>query len=61
MRLILVTDKKMTAIAHYWFYNDTLETTISSIIFYDDSAEEVSTKLKNVLAKRLNRQVTDPN
>ena len=36
----------MTAIAHYWFYNDTLETTISSIIFYDDSAEEVSTKLK---------------
>ncbi len=21
-RLILVTDKKMTAIAHYWFYND---------------------------------------
>lgn len=46
MRLILVTDKKMTAIAHYWFYNDTLETTISSIIFYDDTAEEVSTKLK---------------
>lgn len=51
MRLILVTDKKMTAIAHYWFYNDTLETTISSIIFYDDSAEEVSTKLKNVPGK----------
>ncbi|STQ13978.1 regulatory protein LuxR [Enterobacter cloacae] len=52
MRLILVTDKKMTAIAHYWFYNDTLETTISSIIFYDDSAEEVSTKLKKTfLAK----------
>ncbi|XPL49250.1 helix-turn-helix transcriptional regulator [Enterobacter cloacae subsp. cloacae] len=54
MRLILVTDKKMTAIAHYWFYNDTLETTISSIIFYDDSAEEVSTKLKKTfLAKTI--------
>ena len=43
----------MTAIAHYWFYNDTLETTISSIIFYDDSAEEVSTKLKNVPRKTI--------
>ncbi|WP_368745997.1 helix-turn-helix transcriptional regulator [Enterobacter hormaechei] len=54
MRLILVTDKKMTAIAHYWFYNDTLETTISSIIFYDDSAEEVATKLKKTfLAKTI--------
>ncbi|MGK3227031.1 hypothetical protein ACCW94_18290 [Enterobacter soli] len=52
MRLILVTDKKMTAIAHYWFYNDTSETTISSVIFYDDTAEEVTTKLqKTFLAK----------
>lgn len=54
MRLILVTDKKMTAIAHYWFYNDTSETTISSVIFYDDTAEEVATKLqKTFLAKTI--------
>ena len=54
MRLILVTDKKMTAIAHYWFYNDTSETTISSVIFYDDTAEEVTTKLqKTFLAKTI--------
>lgn len=54
MRLILVTDKKMTAIAHYWFYNDTSDTTISSVIFYDDTAEEVATKLqKTFLAKTI--------
>lgn len=54
MRLILVTDKKMTAIAHYWFYNDTSDTTISSVIFYDDKAEEVATKLqKTFLAKTI--------
>lgn len=54
MRLILVTDKKMTAIAHYWFYNDTSDTTISSVSFYDDTAEEVATKLqKTFLAKTI--------
>lgn len=54
MRLILVTDQKMTAIAHYWFYNDTSDTTISSVIFYDDTAEEVATKLqKTFLAKTI--------
>lgn len=54
MRLILVTDKKLTAIAHYWFYNDTSDTTISSVIFYDDTAEEVATKLqKTFLAKTI--------
>lgn len=54
MRLILVTDKKMTAIAHYWFYNDTSDTTISSVIFYDDTAEEVATILqKTFLAKTI--------
>ena len=54
MRLILVTDKKMTAIAHYWFYNDMSDTTISSVSFYDDTAEEVATKLqKTFLAKTI--------
>ena len=26
----------MAAIAHYWFYNDTADTIISTVIFHDD-------------------------
>lgn len=52
MRLILVSDKKMTAIAHYWFYNDTMNTIISAVIFHDDTKEEIKIKIKtSFLAK----------
>ncbi|MEA3841761.1 hypothetical protein VBL27_24380 [Enterobacter cloacae] len=44
-RLILITDKKMTAIAHYWFYNDTADTIISTVIFHDDLAEDIKMKI----------------
>lgn len=32
-RLILLTDKVMEPIAHYWFYHDRADTVISAIIF----------------------------
>ena len=55
MRLILVTDKKMTAIAHYWFYNDTSETVISAVIFHDDVIEDIKTKINQSFMGKITR------
>ncbi|MFK0372184.1 hypothetical protein ACIQT3_18705 [Enterobacter sichuanensis] len=44
-RLILIADKKMAAIAHYWFYNDTTDTIISTVIFHDDISEDIKMKV----------------
>ncbi|WP_235501698.1 hypothetical protein [Trabulsiella odontotermitis] len=55
MRLILVADKKMTAIAHYWFYNDTVDTIISAVIFYDDTKDEIVAKVKNSFLAKITK------
>ncbi|MDS4039459.1 hypothetical protein RKI04_24875 [Citrobacter amalonaticus] len=55
MRLILVADKKMAAIAHYWFYNDTTETIISSVIFHDDKKDDIIQKIKDSFLGKVTR------
>ena len=55
MRLILVTDKKMTAIAHYWFYNDTSETIISTVIFHDDIIDDIKFKIRQSFLGKITR------
>lgn len=54
-RLILITDKKMAAIAHYWFYNDTTETVISAVIFHDDIAEDIKMKINHSFMGKITR------
>lgn len=54
-RLILITDKKMAAIAHYWFYNDTSETVISAVIFHDDVTEDIKTKINQSFMGKITR------
>lgn len=54
-RLILVTDKKMAAIAHYWFYNDTTETVISAVIFHDDITDDIKAKINQAFMGKITR------
>lgn len=54
-RLILITDRKMAAIAHYWFYNDTSETIISTVIFHDDMAEDIKMKVSQSFLGKITR------
>ncbi|MGS2874393.1 hypothetical protein [Enterobacter huaxiensis] len=54
-RLILVTDKKMAAIAHYWFYNDTTETVISAVIFHDDITDDIKAKINQSFMGKITR------
>lgn len=59
MRLILVSDKKMTAIAHYWFYNDTVDTIISAVIFHDDTKEDIENKMKASFLAKITKPSND--
>ncbi|WP_409247859.1 hypothetical protein [Enterobacter hormaechei] len=54
-RLILITDKKMAAIAHYWFYNDTSETIISTVIFHDDIIDDIKFKIRQSFLGKITR------
>ncbi|WP_339394136.1 helix-turn-helix transcriptional regulator, partial [Brevibacterium metallidurans] len=54
-RLVLLTDKIMEPVAHYWFYHDCAETVISTIIFYRDDRQVVSNKSKATLMGRVLR------
>ncbi|KFC07101.1 RmbA family protein [Trabulsiella guamensis ATCC 49490] len=55
MRLILLSDKKTAAIAHYWFYNDTVDTIISSVIFHDDTSDEIVAKIRNTFLAKITK------
>ncbi|MDR9889177.1 hypothetical protein O7047_02875 [Pseudenterobacter timonensis] len=46
-RLVLVTDKVMEPIAHYWFYHDRIDTVVSAIIFNNDNLQVVSSKSRS--------------
>lgn len=45
----------MAAIAHYWFYNDTSETIISTVIFHDDIIDDIKFKIRQSFLGKITR------